>query len=318
MKIKNILLPLCCCLFLVFLLTQTSKISNLLTKVIEPKEQTMLKEKSPYTKQDNFLYVQNATSFLPLSKDDLKNIFYTIVNSGWKSFTFYCPTEYTACISDMKELSQNQDVLTHINNYVHPYLSFSNIKTSISENGEITIQVDYLYQEKQILAIEKELDLYMSTQNSNEEVYDKIKDFHDYIINKTKYDINRNEVGSSTYSSYIAYGPIIEGYATCNGYTDIMAIFLSRLQIKNYKIATTPAKNQSSTEGHVWNAVYINNEWVHLDLTWDDPVSKNGEDYLQHKYFLITNEELKKADEGEVEVLEHHFNSAYYREFLNK
>ena len=92
-----------------------------------------------------------------------------------------------------------------------------------------------------------------------------------------------------------------------------MAIFLNKFGIKNYKIATTP-ENENST-GHIWNAVYINDKWLHLDITWDDPVAESGKDYLLHKYFLVTNEELQKADEGKVVVTEHNFLKNIYSEF---
>lgn len=286
-------------------------ISSRLTDIIEPKKATPNENISEYKKNTEFLFVKNTENFSPLSKGDLKNIIYTIVNSGWDSFTFYCPSEYKNCIHDMKDISQDQDLLTHINNFVHPYLSFSNIRTSLSESGEITISIERLYKEEQIQMIEEKINAYLNENPFQENMYDTIKDFHDYIINHTKYDVTRNDEGNSNYQSYIAYGPLIEGYATCNGYTDVMAIFLSKLGIINYKIATT----NHETEGHVWNAVYFNNQWLHLDLTWDDPVSLDGTDYLQHKYFLITNEELKKADEGEVEVLEHLYEKKIYLEF---
>lgn len=289
-------------------------ISNYLKNIIEPLEITPLEPNSSYKKNDNFLFVSNTESFTPLSQGDLKNIFYTIVNSGWNNFTFYCPKEYKDCLEDMKNISKDQNLLTHINNFVHPYSSFSNIKTSLTEAGEITIEVEYLYTDKQKQEINDKIKQIIEENISEElEIYDKIKIFHDYIINTTKYDVIRNERGDSIYNSYIAYGPLMEGYATCNGYTDVMAIFLSQLNIPNYKIATTPSTEE--VEGHVWNAVYLNNEWLHLDLTWDDPVSNDGQDYLQHKYFLVNNEELEEADDGTVEVLEHRFKKNVYLEF---
>lgn len=74
-------------------------------------------------------------------------------------------------------------------------------------------------------------------------------------------------------------------YATCNGYTDLMAIFLTKIGFNNFKVATTPDEISYSTTGHIWNAVYLNDEWLHIDLTWDDPVSSDGKDYLFHTYF---------------------------------
>ncbi len=292
-----------------------SSISSHLVHIITPSSKVITQSVSNYAKQDSFIFVQNINSFVPYSKGDLKNIFYTIVNSGWNHFTFYCPMEYYQCVTDMKAFSQDQDLLTHINNFVHPYHSFSNIQTTLSESGEITISINYLYSKEQIEAIETEVDRVLKQEIQNgTSTYDKIKIMHDYIINHTKYDVSRNENGSSHYLSYLAYGPLFQGYATCNGYTDLMAIILSKFNIPNYKIATTP-DTMKEEEGHVWNALYLDGEWLHLDLTWDDPVSRDGKDYLQHKYFLINNEELHEADQGEVTVNEHLFKPNIYIEF---
>lgn len=271
-----------------------------------------------YVKKENFLFVQNTEDFLPFSKGDLKNIYYTIVNNGWKEFTFYCPSEYVHCLEDVKEISNDQDLLTHLNNYVHPFNGFSNVKTVISESGDITVSISYFYSDEQIKAINKKIDeIYKNIITDDMDTYTKILTIHDYIINNTKYDVERNNQGESNYHSYIAYGPLIEGYATCNGYTDAMALFLEKMNIPNFKVAMTPEEN-NNTEGHVWNAVYLDNQWIHLDLTWDDPVSSDGTDYLQHKYFLITTTQLEEADNsGEVIVTEHQFKKNIYPELKN-
>ena len=94
-----------------------------------------------------------------------------------------------------------------------------------------------------------------------------------------------------------------------------MAIFLTKLGFDNYEIATTPEKISNSATGHIWNAVYYSGKWLHLDLTWDDPVSNDNKDYLFHTYFLINNEEMKKADTGQTIIEEHNFNKEYYLEF---
>ena len=142
--IRQNIVSILCSVFLLFLFTQISGISQVLTSFIERQPTTVTNEKSSYVKTDSFHFVKSLPALIPLSKKDLKNIFYTIVNKGWNDVTFYCPNEYHDCIRDMKEFSQDQDLLTHINNYVHPFHSFSNIKTTLSEAGEITIHVEYL------------------------------------------------------------------------------------------------------------------------------------------------------------------------------
>ena len=46
--------------------------------------------------------------------------------------------------------------LSNINNFVHPYNSFTNIKTTISESGEINLEITYLYSEEEINILNKE------------------------------------------------------------------------------------------------------------------------------------------------------------------
>lgn len=79
-----------------------------------------------------------------------------------------------------------------------------------------------------------------------------------------------------------------------------MKLFLDRLNIPNYKI---------SSENHIWNLVNVDNNWYHLDLTWDDPVTSNGTDVLEYDYFLITTTELE-----ELESDQHNFDIKIYKE----
>ncbi len=316
--IKKLFIPILCLFILLFVLLNANNWSDFLTNYTINDPEVYIPKANSYVKEEDFLFVQNIENFMPFSKGDLKNIYYTIVNNGWKEFTFYCPSEYVECLEDVKKISNDQDLLTHLNNYVHPYNGFSNVKTVISETGDITVSINYFYSEDQIKKINQQVDkIYNEIITNDMDTYTKILTIHDYIINNTKYDIERNNNGNSIYHSYIAYGPLLEGYATCNGYTDAMALFLEKMNIPNFKVAMTPEKN-SDTEGHVWNAVYLNNQWFHLDLTWDDPVSNDGTDYLQHKYFLITTSQLEEADtSGEVIVTEHQFKKNIYPELKN-
>jgi transglutaminase/protease-like cytokinesis protein 3 len=72
--------------------------------------------------------------------------------------------------------------------------------------------------------------------------------------------------------------------------------------ISNYKI---------SNDKHVWNYVYLDGKWLHLDLTWDDPIYSNGKNSLTHDYFLINTEELYKQDKLR-DANSHVFNEEIY------
>ncbi len=312
--IKKNFIPFLCLLCIGFVFLHIEAISNKISLALEKNPRILLEDANAYKKTDNFIYVQNTDDFVPLSYQDLLNIYYTITNSGYSEFTFYCPSEYKECTKDTEKISDDAEILTYINNFVHPYNSFSNIQTVISESGEINIHIKYLYTEEEKQAIDQKVEqIYKKVIKDSMSDYEKIKSIHDYIIDHTKYDVERNDNDTSKYNSYKAYGPLLEGYATCSGYTDAMALFLDKMGIKNFKVATELM--QEDISGHVWNAVFLENNWLHLDLTWDDPVSDDGKDYLQHKYFLITTDKLEKTDnEGDVVVKDHLFSKRIYPE----
>ena len=246
-------------------------------------------EKNEYTRNYNFKYVSNTDNFLPNNKQDILNIYYTIINSGMDEFTFYCKRDYPNCINDVKDIIQNQEIVSNVNNYVHPFNSSAGNNLDIYKNyGKIVIKNKKIYDErkKYILnyEIDKIIEKIITKDMSNKE---KIKAIHDYIINNTKYDKDRADKKIIKYASDTAFGTLEEGYAICSGYADSMMLFLERLGIKNYKIASN---------NHVWNYVYLDNNWYHLDLTWDDPINDEGKDILDYTYFLVTDKELENLD----------------------
>ena len=135
--------------------------------------------------------------------------------------------------------------------------------------------------------------------NNSMPIREKIRVIHDYIIDNTEYDKLKNDnINDTTYKSQTAYGALIQGYATCNGYSDAMAIFLDKLNVINYKI---------SNDEHIWNLVYLDGKWYHLDLTWDDPISEINVN--RDTYFLITSDKLLELNDGT-----HEFDKNIYSE----
>ena len=257
-------------------------------------------EKNEYYRNYNFKYVANTDNFTPNTKQDILNIYYTIINSGMENFTFYCPDTYETCLDDVKDIAYNKTVLSNINDFVHPYNSFNQIETSFDSLGEINIKVIHNYTEEMEIILDYKIDEIIKNKITDDmDTVNKIKIIHDYIVNNTKYDQNRSDKNIFEYKSNNAYGVLIEGYGICSGYTDSMMLFLEKLNIKSYKV---------SSENHVWNKVFINNNWYNLDLTWDDPVNSDGSDSLEHTFFLVTDDEMLKNDKTE-----HTYNEDVYK-----
>lgn len=273
-------------------------VDNYITPKFTP---VSLGDKNQYYREYDFNYVQNTNNFEPHSRQDILNIYYTAINAGKTSFTFYCPSEYTSCLDEVSSLANNQNELSNINNYVHPYNGFSHIETEYDSLGKVTLNIEKNYSEYDIIEIEKKIDEIITHLTSNLlSERENIKSIHDYIINNSKYDSARAEDKVSLYRSDIAYGPLFQGYAICGGYTDLMELFLEKLNIKSYKI---------SSNNHIWNALLLDGTWYHLDLTWDDPVASDGNDYLEYDYFLIDTNRLLSLD-----VTQHQFDQNVFSE----
>ena len=254
------------------------------------------KNANEYTIDYDFKYIKETDIYKPTNKQDILNIIYSGLNNGLDEFSYFCTLDYENCIEDSKNITNDDVKISYLNNFIHPYNSFYNIKISINNLGKVTISVNKLYDNKEITIINEKIDqIYNEITNEDMTTKDKIKAIHDYIINNSIYDEEKadnlnNPNYIAKYKSQTAYGPLLQGYGICSGYSDAMAIFLNKMNIPNYRI---------SSINHVWNLVYLDGKWLHLDLTWDDPVVNTKENLLLHNFFLINSDELKKKNTGQ-------------------
>lgn len=261
-------------------------------------------EKNEYYKDKNYSYVQNTNDFVAKDKKHLINIFYTVINSGTNKFTFYCDENYKNCTKDVIELISNKDILSNVNNFVHPYNSFETINASYDEYGQVDLTINKVYTKEDIQVLNTKVQKIITKKiKKNMSNKQKIKTIHDYIINNGRYatDKIRKKHPNKDYNK--ANDILIEGVGLCSAYSDAMALFLYEFGIDNYKIAS---------DNHIWNLVKINNKWLHLDLTWDDPVTQTGVQKLEDIFMLIDNKELK-----ELKVTQHKYDKNIYKEALN-
>ncbi|MDE5889174.1 MAG: hypothetical protein K2H20_04050, partial [Bacilli bacterium] len=292
-KLKNIISFFVSIIILLFIFLNFDVIYEKLKDIVYVQPELVINPGNNFTKEYDFEFVRQVDDYVPYSYDDLVHIFYSILNQGWDEFTFYCPLQYTDCLRDVEKISYNEVLLSDINNFVHPYNSYSTIKTLYDDMGEVTIKVKHLYSDDEIKRIDNTIDK-MIDDITNDTMSDveKIRALHDYIVNNTKYDITRANEGTSSYDSSRILGLLYDHYSICSGYSDTMAVMLNKLGIENYKVAS---------ETHVWNAVKLDDKWLHLDLTWDDPVSTSGKDILDHTYFLIDTYTLREISLDDVE-----------------
>ena len=174
-------------LFLIFLIVYTYKdsISIFIEDTILYNSGNDIITYNEYYLDNNYLYVQNTDNNKVNNYQDMLNIIYTIINSGDDEFSFYC--NYDRCIDDITNISKSNYIVSSINNFVHPYNSFKSINLNINSKGKITIKVNRFYTEEQKLFINSYINTFIANNiNISMTEYNKIKIFHDHIINNTK------------------------------------------------------------------------------------------------------------------------------------
>ena len=112
----------------------------------------------------------------------------------------------------------------------------------------------------------------------------KAQVLHDWLIYNCRYDLPMTVHDMETL--------LAEGYGVCEAYAYAYHALLSRAGIAN-------ACFQSELMDHVWNAVRVDGQWYHTDVTWDDPTADDPavDDYVisgreSNKYFLLTDAQM--------------------------
>lgn len=113
--------------------------------------------------------------------------------------------------------------------------------------------------------------------------YEKLKYVHDWIINNTAY------IQGNTAFESEADGPVVYGKAICEGYAKAFMYFAQSLGFPCVCVI-----GGAGGTGHMWNMVKVGGQWYNVDATWDDPVMSDGSQMIRHKYFLISDSEIRR------------------------
>lgn len=123
----------------------------------------------------------------------------------------------------------------------------------------------------------------------------KFLGLHDWLVLHTQYDLEGYLNNNIPYESHTAYGALINGIAVCNGYATAMLALLEDAGIDSKEIYGMAGVGNSK-EAHAWNMVSLENNWYHLDATWDDPDWGN---YVEHAFFNVPDSKIELTHDWE-------------------
>lgn len=224
--------------------------------------------------------------------------YYDIVEVNIKEYE----SEFNVTI---KKYNENEDYENVINEVIDNNQELGGVclgyNYSIERFGNtanIYFDVNYSHSKEELLSRDKELkskvkQIVKNTIKSNMKDYEKEKVLHDYIVKNCEYD-ERYYTDTIPMESYTAYGVLIKGIGVCQGYAVAMNMLLEEAGIESIIITGEVFDyNTSKYDGHAWNLVKLDDEYYHLDSTWDDPVGSNENDRIIYSYFNLNDNQMK-------------------------
>ena len=129
---------------------------------------------------------------------------------------------------------------------------------------------------------------------------DKVRKLNKYVCDKADYD-KTNENGGLT--AFVNGNKVI-----CTGYAESLAYLLDCVNVKNFTVTDYVSTGENSVL-HVWNVVYIDGKWLHVDPTWNDATrDKNNPD---GRYFLLTSDKISRERNTMSLKTEEDYNNFY-------
>lgn len=183
-------------------------------------------------------------------------------------------------------------------------LSKTTYKVYISpKSGETYFSDGFTSQEQveeALSQIEKVKDSVITNLSGNS--YKDIVKIHDYLIDNNEYDQTYKSMGT-----YTIYGSLVKHTSVCEGYAKALKYLLNAAGIKCELIQGTATNTSGKTESHAWNAVYLDEKWYYVDVTWDDPIVMGGGTLTirnKHRYLLKSIDTFKKDHAEEYQFTE--------------
>lgn len=134
--------------------------------------------------------------------------------------------------------------------------------------------------------MEKKIQTYLDLIAGLSHDYERELTLHDALAKQITYAYTENRKPVEERWAHTIVGVFDEQYnaVVCEGYSKAFQLLLNAAGIKNNYVVGD-GKSGAAVEGHAWNQVQIEEEWYHVDLTWNDSNNAGS-----HRYFNATDE----------------------------
>ncbi len=231
--------------------------------------------------EDSFVYIPNESESASLSGESfqdyllehLKNV-ETKINISQFGYT----VNDVSAINNLLTLMvySNYDIYYVLTGFNYDYYTGSRIVANIYPMYSTTNKDEI---KANVNAIKLRLDEIVSYTDEDMNDLQKMITVYDRLILEAEYD---NSLSKRTVKDLL-----IDGTSVCAGYASALYALADEFDIPCGFV-------RSSEMNHVWNILYIDDEWYHADATWDDPVPDKYS-RVNHTYFLKSDNWMRSS-----------------------
>ena len=211
--------------------------------------------------------------------NSIESLQYQIQNQVMQLTTEF-DIRYTGNTTEIKD--ELSELIKHAIQDPYIYANISSFKwkyEGYANNIVIRFEFTYHISQQEEAFVEQTLTNIIAPMHGLSELQ-KIQAAHDFIVLSAEYS---KDTEGSPYSPYTL---LTEKKGVCQAY----ALVLYRmLEMQGFEVQYVPGK--VGEQLHAWVLVKLDNEWYHIDVTWDDPLPDiKGE--VRYNYFLVSDRQL--------------------------
>ena len=232
--------------------------------------------------------LKSKSKYYYLQLDDSGKRVYNSILSAWEarnpnsSFRLNPPNAKTDIYKILTYISLDNPGLF--------YVDFTKI-ISASSSTSTTVQANFIYNERQITVLEKQLEtvitkILTSRKFDTMDKYDKELTLHDYLVKNVSYVDDPNNDTTSIVAA------LISNRAVCDGYAKAFKLLCDQAGLSCIVVSGKATPLNMPEESHSWNIVKLNGVCSHVDVTWDS--TTRGDNDTCYDHFNLTDKDMAR------------------------
>lgn len=174
----------------------------------------------------------------------------------------------------------------------NPYMFMFNSCSLMSIGSSSYFEPDYLMTKEDYDALKAQVEAAAEKIISampEADSYRKQLYLHDAVINSCTYS-DTDDVSEADVT-----GVFVNSLAKCSGYAKAYKLLLDAAGIPCVLISGYAEDYSGNGTNHMWTATQTDGVWSYTDITWDDPVTDNGEEMCRRVYFCMSDDMLSRT-----------------------